>query len=93
MLERYNDALVADDLDAAWGLICPSDREDSSLEEFREAFRAVVAPLGGLESWSRLRGGPEWHGPNGSEQRNPEIIEEGGQHCVRFTSNPLGEPF
>ena len=92
--ERYNDALVAGDFPAAWGLVCASDREDATIEEFVERFRAATASTGELESWSRLRGGPEWHGTRGSEQRRPEIVEEAaGRHCVRFTGNPLGKRF
>ncbi len=86
--DRYNDALVAGDVGAAWGLTCPEDRETVSLDDFERRVARALRPLGELESWSRLRGGPEWHGTLADEQRRPEIVDDGDQPCVRIDANP-----
>ncbi len=91
--ERYNDALVAGDLAAAWGLGCRPDRDAVSLVEFTTRFARAVGPLGRLESWSKLRGGPGWNGTDGNENRRPRISDVEGHKCVRLGDNPLGEPF
>jgi hypothetical protein len=91
--DRYNDALVAGDPAAAWGLTCRSDRQRVSLEEFEQRLEQALRPLGELESWSRLRGGPGWHGSRDNDHRLPDIVEEDGHHCVRIGNNPLGDPF
>jgi hypothetical protein len=93
IVARYNDALVAADLESAWGLGCRQDRSQTSLDEFVTLYESAVAPLGGLESWGRLRGGPEWSGPSGSQQRVPSLTKVDGHWCVRLGGNPLGEPF
>jgi hypothetical protein len=90
---RYNDALVDGDLAGAWALGCADDRSRVSLEEFATLVADAVEPLGGLTGWSRLRGGPEWHGRDGDVQRSPSIRSDDGHSCVGLGGDPLGEPF
>jgi hypothetical protein len=90
---RYNDALVSGDLVAAWALGCPDDRGRVTLEEFTALYEDAVAPLGGLDDWRRLRGGPEWQGPDGTQHRNPPIHGQDGRQCVVLGGNPLGYEF
>lgn len=91
---RYNDALVDGDLQLAWALGCASDRRDVSLDEFVGLFEQALQPLGGeLQSWGRLRGGPEWYGGSGSIKSLPPIQKVDGHYCVRLGGNPLGDPF
>lgn len=91
---RYNDALVDGDFPLAWALGCAIDRVDLSLIDFIDLVEDAVQPLGGeLQSWTRLRGGPEWHGASASVQRRPPIHKVNGKYCVRLGGNPLGEAF
>jgi hypothetical protein len=90
---RYNDALVAGDWAGAWGMGCRSDRDRIDLDAFEDLVDQAVQPLGGLDSWGRLRGGAEWHGPDGTQKRRPDVDDTDGQACIHFGDNPLGEPF
>jgi hypothetical protein len=91
--ERYNDALIADDVGAAWGLLCREVREDMPLDEFEERLTVALRTVGELESWSRLRGGAEWHGTRADERRRPEVVDGADHSCVRIGGNPLGNRF
>ena len=90
---KYNDALVAKDLTLAWSLGCEADKADVSLSDFVALYQAAVAPLGGLTSWSRDRGGAEWEGTKGSTHLLPRIEKRAGHYCVRLGGSPLGTPF
>ena len=90
---RYNDALVAGDWAGAWGMGCRSDRDRVDLDAFEKMAEQAVRPLGGLDSWDRLRGGAEWNGPDGTQNRLPHVDDIDGQACAHFGDNPLGEPF
>ena len=70
---RYIDAIDDGDVELAWALGCPADRETIDLAMFTSLLDEAVKPLGGLTSYSRLNGGPRWYGPEGSVKRDPQL--------------------
>ena len=89
--QLYVHAVEADDRDAAWRLLCSTDRTRISREEFDRELTEALAPLGGkIAEVHPTRGAYEWTGVNGEQVRLFPPASKGDHPCIHLGANPLG---